>query len=120
MRARYTAFVLHDVPTLLATWDPTTRPSAVQLATPGPRWLKLTVEASDAAGHRGWVRFRALARERGAFLELIETSRFHFNGHARQWFYIDGDAQWHRPALGRNTPCPCGSGLKAKRCCARD
>lgn len=32
---------------------------------------------------------------------------------------------WGRPsesspahALGRNDPCPCGSGLKAKRCCA--
>jgi len=22
-----------------------------------------------------------------------------------------------RPAVGRNDPCPCGSGLKFKKCC---
>jgi hypothetical protein len=28
-------------------------------------------------------------------------------------------AQSERPRIGRNDPCPCGSGLKFKRCCAR-
>lgn len=26
---------------------------------------------------------------------------------------------WHRSRVGRNDPCPCGSGLKFKRCCYR-
>lgn len=29
------------------------------------------------------------------------------------WFYIDGV----QPKVGRNDPCPCGSGRKYKKCC---
>lgn len=28
-----------------------------------------------------------------------------------------GGTVFHRTAIGRNTPCPCGSGLKFKKCC---
>lgn len=28
-----------------------------------------------------------------------------------------GGALIHRAKIGRNTPCPCGSGLKFKKCC---
>jgi uncharacterized protein YecA (UPF0149 family) len=28
-----------------------------------------------------------------------------------------GGAVFHRTSIGRNTPCPCGSGLKFKKCC---
>ncbi|MBK0365596.1 SEC-C domain-containing protein [Salmonella enterica] len=31
------------------------------------------------------------------------------------WYYIDGT----RPQLGRNDPCPCGSGKKFKKCCGQ-
>lgn len=29
----------------------------------------------------------------------------------------EGHQLTHRRAIGRNTPCPCGSGLKYKKCC---
>lgn len=29
----------------------------------------------------------------------------------------EGHVLTHRRAIGRNTPCPCGSGLKYKKCC---
>lgn len=41
-----------------------------------------------------------------------------------EWFYIDGDVEGHvtyrreNPKVGRNDPCPCGSGKKHKKCCA--
>lgn len=120
MRARFTAFARGETTVLLATWDPATRPSTAELEAPGPRWLGLHVEASGHRGDRGWVRFRAVGRDTGGFVELRETSDFRFDDAAGQWFYIDGDAHWQRLAIGRNAPCPCGSGLKAKRCCARD
>lgn len=29
----------------------------------------------------------------------------------------EGHVLTHRRAIGRNTPCPCGSGRKYKKCC---
>jgi SEC-C motif-containing protein len=38
-----------------------------------------------------------------------------------QWFYVDGDIikapQARSEKIGRNAPCPCGSGKKYKKCC---
>lgn len=28
-----------------------------------------------------------------------------------------GGAVFHRTRIGRNSPCPCGSGIKFKKCC---
>ena len=33
--------------------------------------------------------------------------------------FVGVTAQSDRPRIGRNDPCPCGSGLKFKRCCSR-
>ena len=41
-----------------------------------------------------------------------------------KWFYVDGDmvkpkpVVRDKPKVGRNEPCPCGSGRKYKKCCA--
>lgn len=120
MRARFTAFALGMTEVLLATWAPETRPPRHALEDAQPRWLRLDIEASEAQPPEGWVRFQALGRQDGRFFTLQETSRFRFDDAAHQWFYVDGDAQWRSLPTGRNTSCPCGSGLKAKRCCARD
>ena len=40
-----------------------------------------------------------------------------------QWYYLDGEVEGHvtyrreTPKVGRNDPCPCGSGKKYKKCC---
>ncbi|GAB2799540.1 YchJ family protein [Halomonas shantousis] len=119
MRARYTAFVMQATDVLLATWDPQRRPSPEALSEPGPRWIGLTIENAQQQDGDGSVTFRARFVESGRFGELCETSRFRFSAEDGHWRYVDGDAQWHRLDIGRNTLCPCGSGLKAKRCCAR-
>ncbi|GAL20360.1 UPF0225 protein YchJ [Vibrio maritimus] len=55
---------------------------------------------------------------------LAERSRFLFE-HG-QWFYVDGEIDDSIPPkrltaesskVGRNDPCPCGSGKKHKKCC---
>lgn len=120
MRARFSAFVSGDNDFLIASWAPDTRPPRAALDEAGPSWRRLIVEASgqDDADDHGWVRFRAIARQPDGWLALNETSRFRRT--EGQWFYVAGDAEWQRLRVGRNAPCPCGSGLKAKRCCARD
>ncbi|MDV6319258.1 YchJ family protein [Chromohalobacter sp. HP20-39] len=120
MRARYSAFARGAHDALIATWDPTTCPTRDSLATNRARWLKLIVHDSTQQGEKGTVTFSAdFIDADGFFQRLTETSRFRFVTHAGQWFYVDGDTQWHRLDIGRNAACPCGSGLKAKRCCAR-
>jgi SEC-C motif-containing protein len=38
------------------------------------------------------------------------------------WYFHDGELKKappvkHGPKIGRNDPCPCGSGKKYKKCC---
>ncbi|MFC3293402.1 YchJ family protein [Modicisalibacter luteus] len=120
MRSRFTAFALGNVEVLLDTWAPETRPPRHELDDGQTRWLRLDIENSDVQPPEGWVRFQALGRQNGRFFTLRETSRFRFDATVKQWFYVDGDTEWGHLSIGRNAPCPCGSGLKAKRCCARD
>ncbi|WP_233440398.1 YchJ family protein [Modicisalibacter coralii] len=121
MRARYSAFVIQDTAFLQASWDPATRPPMADLEASAPRWCRLTViDSEDAGDGTGRVRFTAVGRESGGFFVLTESSRFRFDSQADHWRYVDGDADWRRLDVGRNAPCPCASGLKAKRCCARD
>jgi SEC-C motif-containing protein len=123
MRSRYTANVLKDTVYLLKTWHPSTRPQVMDAAGI-PDWCGLTI-CSTALGRkgdrRGIVQFRALYRTTAGTGELHEKSRFVFED--GRWQYIDGvlpagDAA--QPGkTGRNSPCPCGSGKKYKKCCLK-
>ena len=44
MRSRYSAYVLKLATYLLATWHPSTRPSELDLAADGSKWLGLEVK----------------------------------------------------------------------------
>jgi len=51
-----------------------------------------------------------------------ERARFKKNGD--KWFYLDGSIVPKTvvrtgPKVGRNDPCPCGSGKKYKHCCGK-
>jgi SEC-C motif-containing protein len=128
MRSRYSAFVLRDADYLLATWAPETRPRRLDLRADATEWLGLQLLGTEAGGEtdeQGRVEFVARFRTGGVAQELHEHSRFRREG--EQWLYIDGTTSTRRappqvPAtaaaqIGRNDPCPCGSGLKFKRCC---
>ena len=127
MRSRYTAFVLRDADYLLATWAPEYRPAKLDLTTDRTEWLGLqilTTEAGNETDVQGRVEFLARFRLDGKEQALRENSRFRKVG--ERWFYLDGQlaplpaaSAAARPSIGRNDPCPCGSGQKYKRCCGK-
>jgi len=124
MRSRYSAYVEHDDAYLLASWDPRTRPDDPHpSADHGNTWTGLRILRTEAGGEdddEGVVEFVASCELRGRPAQLHEISRFRRAGDGR-WLYLDGDNQQplrrRQPKVGRNRPCPCGSGKKYKKCC---
>ncbi|MEN6587495.1 MAG: YchJ family metal-binding protein [Sulfuricella sp.] len=118
MRSRYSAFVRHD-------WDylnHTQREPDNEPATADIEWLGLEVWEVRAGGvndAEGTVEFVAHYTHQGRPSALHEISRF--SKHDEKWFYVGGEfPRAARPAkVGRNEPCPCGSGKKFKKCCER-
>jgi len=125
MRSRYTAYTRADRDYLQRTWHVSTRPSDLQLDREAqPRWQGLRILNTRKGGpgnHEGNVEFEAFHETGQGVGTLHENSRFvKENGH---WYYLDGDTAETTTAgnlkVGRNAPCPCGSGRKYKRCCGR-
>lgn len=89
MRSRYSAFVAHDEPYLLATWHASTRPASVSFDS-SQKWLGLKIVDARVTGvDTAEVEF--IARYRiggGSAARLHERSRFVREG--GRWFYIDG------------------------------
>lgn len=117
MRSRYSAFVLKDNEYLSSSWHPSTRPLEIDLESDPLEWLGLSViEVTDGGEDdlEGAVKFRARFEHHGQPGELVEKSRFIREGN--DWYYLDGELP-SNDKIGCNTPCPCGSGKKYKRCC---
>jgi len=126
MRSRYTAYVERNIRYLLRTWHPSTRPPCIDAATI-PAWCGLEIlrtQRGRETDDRGMVEFVATALIDDKLCRLRESSRF-----VREegfWLYVTGEtvAAGDRAAInpdkvGRNDPCPCGSGRKFKKCCGR-
>src|SRR3569833_3134762 len=69
----------------------------------------------------GTVEFIATYRQKGSKIAHHELGNFvRQNG---RWYYADGKlftpgtVRNEGPKVGRNDPCPCGSGKKYKKCC---
>lgn len=123
MRSRYTAYVTHNVEYLLNSWHPSTRPAHFDPSSI-PDWHDLRIVRTEAGlenDRQGIVEFIATALSQRNAFTLHEVSRF--IKEEGQWFYVDGDILPEPPPvaksekIGRNEPCPCGSGKKFKKCC---
>ncbi len=124
MRARYAAFATGHIDFVMQSHHPASAESVdrkgVEAWSRNSEWLGLTivsVEQGSPEDERGVVEFRARYRENGAVHIHCERSRFEKKD--GRWYFVDGEAA---PAVkgtevGRNQPCPCGSGKKYKRCC---
>ena len=130
MRSRYSAYVVHDIPYLGETLHPQHRSDWDEAATlkwaENAQWNSLEIVSTSAGGvddDEGVVEFIALYKEDNMDKRHHETSRFSkYNG---RWYYVDGQLpkpvtqRNTTPKVGRNEPCPCGSGKKYKKCCGR-
>lgn len=124
MRSRYTAYTRQDNQYLLKTWHPETRPSENPCDNDGTIWTRLDVihtEKGKENDTQGIVEFIAYCNDKGTTSHLHEIS--HFVRENDCWYYVNGKGQQpvrrDTPKVGRNDPCPCGSGKKFKKCCGR-
>jgi len=128
MRSRYTAYVEHAYDHLERTLSAEQRTDFSLESTrrwaEQSRWLGLKIlrtEGGGPADAEGQVEFSAQFQLDGQEREHVETALF-----AREdgrWVYagqLRQPGQTYRrdtPKVGRNDPCPCGSGKKYKKCC---
>lgn len=127
MRSRYSAYVLSNDKYLTNTTHPSRRPQDIgQDEQQKPDWQGLEIVktvAGKAGDSEGTVEFIARFKVNNRAGKLQEKSRF--IKEEGRWYYFDGDVQEAPPPktitgkekIGRNEPCPCGSGKKYKRCC---
>lgn len=88
MRSRYSAFVIGDVPYLLATWHPSTRPAELELE-PETRWYRLDIIRRENGGlfdDQGIVEFEARYRSPDGGGVQHEVSAF--VRELGRWFYL--------------------------------
>lgn len=131
MRSRYTAFSRSDIGYIqqtmrdeaLAQFDEADNKQWADSV----QWLRLEVvdaphvSEGDAKGvveFKAYYRLNGVAKcvhERSCF-KLID-SRWYYTG--SESFRLNDSASIKQPKIGRNEPCPCGSGKKYKKCCQR-
>ena len=84
----------------------------------------LATEGGEADDEEGFVEFRAVFSEAGGE-DMAHTERSRFVKEGDRWYYVDGllptpvTYRREEEKVGRNDPCPCGSGKKYKKCCGK-
>jgi len=125
MRSRFTAHVAQDFLYLHRTYQPTAQLPYVEETDESPvAWTKLVVHSHELGKQpdTAFVDFSAYYTEQGHEGVLQEKSEFRrIDG---EWLFTrpirQGPAPIKKAAgakVGRNDPCPCGSGKKYKQCC---
>ncbi len=128
MRARYTAYTVARVDFLFESTHPAHREGYNHNGTKEwserSEWLGLEIVGTNNGGPDdavGEVEFIARFRESGVKREHHESGQFKKDD--GRWYFTEGSMVKGRPAVssktGRNEPCPCGSGLKYKKCCGK-
>lgn len=138
MRSRYSAFARGNIEYLRKT---VTGTAAKEFSEADARkwaleseWMGLQIlstEKGQASDNTGSVEFVAKYKQEGHVLEHHEISKFKKDSEGH-WMFVDGESHIHEegkghgahqqfvreePKVGRNDPCPCGSGKKFKKCC---
>ena len=127
MRSRYSAYVVGEIDWIVASHDPAGADdvdrSSTEKWSKEARWKGLEIrskEKGQPGDDTGTVEFVAtyeIGNQAVAHHELA-----HFKTIDGRWHYVDGDMVKAKPVVreapkvGRNDPCPCGSGQKYKKC----
>lgn len=123
MRSRFTAHVVRDFRHLHRTYQKTSQePYVPDPEAGGTAWTRLEIHAHQPGPRpdQEIVEFTAFFKEGDQERSLIERAEFQkING---TWLYTRAIRQGPAPVklaqakVGRNDPCPCGSGKKYKKC----
>lgn len=125
MRSRYAAYAVGNPAYLEASHDPETFQGGRDVG-PEPRWTGLEILACEEGGatdQEGWVEFRAHYTLGKSRTPGVLHERSYFRRSKGRWVYTSGTTprvepvRRTEPRVGRNEPCPCGSGRKYKHCC---
>ncbi len=128
MRSRYSAYSNVEIDHIINSTSPLQRKDLDENATrtwaERAEWRGLEIVGCEGGGaddDEGTVEFIA------SYLEGSSLRRHHELGRFRRvdgaWYYEDGEMVKSVPVVrdtskvGRNEPCPCGSGKKHKKCC---
>jgi SEC-C motif-containing protein len=127
MRSRYSAYVVGNIDYIVSTHDPDRAKDVDRKNTEqwskSAEWLGLEVlstEQGTPADEVGVVEF--VARYKLSGVKVEHRERALFRKHSDRWVFVDGieikgpPVVRTEPRVGRNDPCPCGSGKKYKKC----
>lgn len=127
MRSRYTAFAVGQLDHVERTHHAGTRKDldmeGVKSWALNSDWLGLEILGTEQGQEKdstGKVEFKCQFVFNGATQTHHELSTFQKED--GEWFFVDGvmrnnTVRRSEPKIGRNDPCSCGSGKKAKKCC---
>ncbi|MFP4306317.1 MAG: YchJ family protein [Desulfococcaceae bacterium] len=128
LRARFTAFARRETDFVVETNHPDQRGAdnreTVESWASATQWHSLDIQEVAGGGPEddaGFIRFVAHYTEKGKEGEHAEEAEFRRKD--GRWFFFDGKPPRvktvvrDQPKIGRNAPCPCGSGKKYKKCC---
>ncbi len=129
MRSRYSAYANAEVEFLIHSVHPRKRHSMeeknIRDWSEKSKWHGLEIISTEKGGpedSEGTVEFIAHYSQGENKVDHHETAAFKKEDDT--WFFVDGKIAGREPfvrpepKIGRNDPCPCGSGKKYKKCCA--
>ncbi|MBD64508.1 MAG: hypothetical protein CME62_04840 [Halobacteriovoraceae bacterium] len=128
MRARYCAFATNNIQFIADTHIPGTTDFDIEEArewATTSTWEGLDIlntEKGEENDQTGQVEFRAIYTD-DKEKKYVHHELSTFKKVDDVWYYEDGQIvgtgplKRATPKVGRNDPCPCGSGKKFKKCC---
>ena len=128
MRSRYAAYVEHKIDYIVETCsgDEKNKIDIKETKTwsEKSKWLGLKILSTEKGGPKdseGIVEFEAQYELDN--LREVHREKANFKKQDGRWFYTEGEVRPNTvirtgPKVGRNDPCPCGSGKKYKHCCS--
>lgn len=128
MRSRFSAFVECNIDYIRDTHSPNTKDGfdydGTKQWAEESEFTKLEIVSAQQGGEKdstGIVEFKAHYNQNGQ--KVVHHERSTFEKIEGKWFFSDGSivsggtVMRDAPKVGRNDPCPCGSGKKHKKCC---
>ena len=127
MRARYTAYANCEVEFIMDTIAPSKKgdydKKSIKSWSKSTDWKELEIVSTTGGEENettGTVEFKAFYREKDATKKHHELATIIKK--EDKWYFEDGkqgevkQVKRDEPKVGRNDPCPCGSGKKYKKC----